>query len=79
MEIQKIQVLAYNLKANGIIKKGYGLIKNALSKIKRKWIINFPAILFTNRIIINASTSYIPFYLIYGRKLIFLIETCYLT
>ena len=36
MEIQKIQILAYNLKANRIIEKGYRLIKNALLKIKGK-------------------------------------------
>jgi len=36
MEIQRIQVLAYNLKANGIIEKGYRPIKNALSKMKEK-------------------------------------------
>ena len=48
MEIQKIQVLAYNLKVNRIIKKGYGPIKNALLKIKGKWIINLLAVLFAN-------------------------------
>ena len=78
MEIQKIQVLAYNLKANGIIKKSHELIKNALSKMERKWIINFPAILFANRITINAFTSYMPFYLVYRKKPIFLVKTCYL-
>ena len=36
MEIQRIQVLAYNLKANEIIKRSYGPIKNALSKMKEK-------------------------------------------
>jgi len=36
MEIQRIQVLAYNFKANGIIEKGYGLIKNAFSKMEGK-------------------------------------------
>ena len=77
MEIQKIQVLTYNPKANGIIEKSYGLIKNALSKMKGKWIINLSAILFANRIITNASISYMPFYLIYGRKLILPMETRY--
>ena len=48
MEIQKIQVLTYNPKANGMIKKSHGPIKNALSKMEEKWIINFPAILFAN-------------------------------
>ena len=78
MEIQRIQILAYNPKANEIIEKSYGPIKNALSKMKEKWIINLPAILFTDRIITNASTSYMPFYLVYRRKLILLVETCYL-
>ena len=36
MEIQRIQVSAYNLKANKIIKKSYKLIKNALLKMKGK-------------------------------------------
>jgi len=48
MEIQKIQILAYNPKANGIIKKSYGPIKNALLKMKGKWIINLLAILFAD-------------------------------
>ena len=48
MEIQRIQVLAYNLKANGMIKKSYGPIKNALSKIEGKWIINLLMVLFAN-------------------------------
>jgi len=79
MEIQKIQVLAYNFKVNKMIKKSYKLIKNALSKMKRKWIINLLTILFANRTITNAFTSYMPFYLVYGRKLIFLVEIRYLT
>ena len=79
MKIQKIQVLAYNLKANGIIEKGYEPIKNALSKMEGKWIINLPAILFANRITTNASTGYMPFYLVYGRELILLVKTCYPT
>jgi len=48
MEIQRIQVLAYNPKVNGIIKRSYEPIKNALSKMKGKWIVNFSAILFAN-------------------------------
>ena len=48
MEIQRIQILTYNLKTNRMIKKGYKPIKNALSKMKRKWIVNFPAILFAD-------------------------------
>ena len=36
MEIQKIQILAYNPKANGMIERSYRLIKNALLKIKGK-------------------------------------------
>ena len=36
MKIQKIQVLAYNLKINKIIKRSYKLIKNALSKMEEK-------------------------------------------
>jgi len=36
MEIQRIQILTYNLKANRIIKKDHGPIKNALSKMKKK-------------------------------------------
>ena len=79
MEIQRIQVLAYNPKTNGIIERGYGLIKNALSKMEGKWIINFLAILFTDQTTTNAFTSYIPFYLIYEREFIFLMKTCYLT
>ena len=46
--------------------------------MKKKWIINLLAILFANQIITNAFTSYMLFYLIYKRKLIFLMETCYL-
>ncbi|MAD84223.1 MAG: hypothetical protein CL912_14765 [Deltaproteobacteria bacterium] len=79
MEIQRIQILAYNPKANEIIEKSYGPIKNALSKMKEKWIINLPAILFTDRIITNASTSYMPFYLVYERKPILLVEIRYPT
>ena len=79
MEIQRIQILAYNLKANGMIEKSYGPIKNALSKIEEKWIVNLLAILFADRITRNAFTSYMPFYLVYRRKPILLMETCYLT
>ena len=79
MEIQRIQVLAYNPKANGIIERSHGPIKNALSKIEGKWTVNLPAVLFANRITTNASTSYMPFYLVYGRELIFLVETRYPT
>ena len=78
MEIQRIQVLAYNFKANGIIEKGYGLIKNAFSKMEGKWIVNFSVVLFADWITINVFTSYMPFYLVYRRKLILLVETCYL-
>ena len=79
MEIQRIQILTYNLKTNRMIKKGYKPIKNALSKMKRKWIVNFPAILFADWIITNAFISYMPFYLIYGKELILLMETRYPT
>ena len=34
IEVKRIKILAYNAKANEIIKRGYGLIKNALLKIK---------------------------------------------
>ncbi|MAD87545.1 MAG: hypothetical protein CL912_31695 [Deltaproteobacteria bacterium] len=44
-----------------------------------KWIVNLPAVLFADQIIINAFISYMPFYLVYGRELILLVETCYPT
>ena len=79
IEIQRIQILAYNPKANGMIERSYGLIKNALSKMEGKWIVNLPAVLFANRITINTFTSYMPFYLVYGRELIFFVEIRYFT
>ena len=36
-------------------------------------------LLFADQIIINAFISYMPFYLVYGRELILLVETCYPT
>ena len=61
-----------------MIKKGYGLIKNAFSKMEGKQIVNFLAILFANRITTNAFTSYMPFYLVYGKEPILPMEIYYL-
>ena len=79
MEIQRIQVSAYNPKANGMIERGHGPIKNALSKMEGKWTVNLPAVLFADRTTTNASTGYMPFYLVYGREPILPVETRYPT
>jgi hypothetical protein len=79
MEIQRVQVSAYNPRANGMAERGHGPIKNALSKMGNRWIENLPAVLFADRTTVHGPTGFTPFYMVYGREPILPVETQYPT
>jgi hypothetical protein len=76
--IKRVIISPYNAKANGMIKRDYKSIINALAKMTKggisKWVRNLHAILWADRIIIRKSTGYILFYLNIDMEAILLIK-----
>ena len=80
--IKRVQISAYNLKANGIVEHGYRSILEALSKIgggRRHQRKNLTTMLLVKRTLIYRPTSITLFFLIYKREAILPINTRYTT
>ena len=78
--IERVQISAYNSKANGMVERGHRSIANALSKMtggKRRWRRHLHAVLLADRTSIHGPTGVTPFSLIYGREAILPVETRY--
>ena len=77
--IQRVQISAYNSKANGKIEAGHKPIMNALVKLtkggKTDWLAYYHYVLFADRTTIHQPTGYTPFYMVYGREAVFPVET----
>jgi RNase H-like domain found in reverse transcriptase/Integrase zinc binding domain len=76
--IHRIQISAYNSKANGGIERGHRSIGEALARMSgggRRWIRNLSAVLLAERTSIHAPTGVTPFSLIYGREAVLPYET----
>ncbi len=54
-------------------------MKDALSKLGHDWVGNLPAVLFVERTTVYGPTGYTPFYMVYGREPILLVESQFLT
>ena len=79
--IKQVQILAYNLKANGIIERGYRSISKALTRISRgtrRQRKHLLAVLLAERTSIYRPTRVTPFSLIYKREVILPVKTRYL-
>ena len=63
--VDRIQISAYHAPANGMIKRGHGPLKDALSKLGDDWVTNLAVVLFTNRTTVYRPTKYTPFYIVY--------------
>ena len=80
--IERVQISAYNSKANGMVERGHRSISEALSKMgggRRRWRKNLAAVLLAERTSIHRPTGVTPFFLIYGREAILPIDTRYAT
>jgi hypothetical protein len=73
--VERIQISAYHAQANGMIERGHGPLKNALSKLGSDWPTNLTAVLFADRTTVHRPTGYTPFYMIYGREPILPVES----
>jgi hypothetical protein len=78
--IERVQISAYNSKANGMVERGHRSISEALSRMgggKRRWRKNLAAVLLAERTSIHRPTGVTPFFLVYGREAILPIDTRY--
>ena len=66
--VERIQISAYHAQANGMIERGHGPLKDALSKLGSDWPTNLAAVLFADRTTVHGPTGYTPFYMVYGRE-----------
>ncbi|CAL3966158.1 unnamed protein product [Diplocarpon coronariae] len=70
--IKRVQISAYNSKANGVVERGHRDILDGLSKVTRggfkNWTKHFHGILFACRTTIHKPTGVTPFFLVYGRE-----------
>ena len=77
----RIQISAYNSKANGGIERGHQPILNALIGLtdggKKAWLPFLPTVLLAARTSIHGPTGLTPFYMVYGREAVLPIETLY--
>lgn len=68
--IPQIRISPYNSKANGVVERGHfiireSIVKSCKSKIN-KWPTKVHAAFFADKITINQSTRYSPYYLLHG-------------
>jgi CRISPR/Cas system-associated endoribonuclease Cas2 len=73
--VNRIQIFVYYAPVNRIIKRGHGPLKDALSKLGDDWVINLVVVLFTDQTTVYRPTRYTPFYIVYGREPILLVES----
>jgi hypothetical protein len=73
-----VQVFAYHPPANGIIEQGHKLIVNALVKLidggLGNWVQNLSTVLFVDCTLVHQLTGRTPFWVVYGREAVLLIE-----
>jgi hypothetical protein len=78
--VKRVQISAYNSKANGAVERGHRSIVEALSKMGgggKRWRNNLAAVLLAERTSIHQPTGVSPFFLIYGREAILPYEVRY--
>ena len=72
---------AYHPQANGLCERQNRLIKDSLIKVlngkPEEWLYIIDGVLFAHRVSIHKSTKYSPFYLMYNRHPILLIDVKY--
>ena len=77
--IGRVQISAYNSKANGMVEGGHKPIIAALIALtqggKKKWIEYLAAVLFADRTTVHEPTGHTPFYMVYGREAVLPVET----
>jgi len=76
--IKRVQISAYNSKANGGIERSHRSIGEALARMSgggKRWRKHLPAVLLAERTSIHGPTGVTPFSLIYGREAILPYET----
>jgi hypothetical protein len=68
--VKQIKISPYNSQANGVVERGHFNIREALVKLSKNKIAQWPqmvsAACYTDRITIRRSTGYSPFYLLHG-------------
>ncbi len=73
--IDRVQVSTYHVPANRMIKRGHRPLKDILSKLGHDQVSNLPAVLFIERTTVHGPTGYTPFYIVYSREPILLVES----
>ena len=68
--IKQIMISPYNSQANGVVERGHFNIREALVKLSKddisQWPLMVEAACFTDRITIRRATGFSPFYLLHG-------------
>ena len=68
--IKQITISPYNSQANGVVERGHFNIREALVKLCKddisQWPLMVPAACFTDRITVRRATGFSPFYLLHG-------------
>jgi hypothetical protein len=67
--IERVQVFAYHLAANGMVERGHKPITDALEKLTDRglgnWVRNLSTVFFTDRTSVHQPTSKTPFWIVY--------------
>jgi hypothetical protein len=81
--ITRTVISVYNARVNNMVERGYQLIIRVLITLsegsKRPWVDLLNWVLFVDRTIVHGPTGFILFYMVYGREVVLLVKTRYLT
>ncbi|KAI0997515.1 hypothetical protein K3495_g10672, partial [Podosphaera aphanis] len=77
-DVNRVQISAYNKRANGMVERGHKPIVQALARMcgdsKDDWNRYLHAVLFADRVTVHAPTGRTPFSLVYGREAVLPLE-----
>ena len=82
MGLQRLNSTAYHPQTNGVVERSHQVLHDCMSifmedpvKSQRDWDKYLPCITFAINTSVHKSTSYTPFFLVYGREAVFPTET----
>jgi hypothetical protein len=81
--IERVQVPAYHPQANGMIERGHKPIVEALARMTDgglgNWVRNLSMVLLADRTTVHQPTGKTPFFMVYSREAVLLVELKYPT
>ena len=78
MKINSVKTLYYSPRSNGLCEKSHSTLLSVIGKLMNEnstWELLIPQALASVRFAVNLSTGYSPYFLLFGRDVIFLLDT----